>query len=194
MPELSGIYDSAPIQPVAKIKENLSIWTRAKWSHFQIVFIEPFPRSSQTQVDAVNAAGATTVAANGTIAKQNVAILQLSEFEFLHLRWEPIDDVEGVLWEQASSGRFVTRGTHSRVDIRTRFRDPYLATTTFFILGMDRDMQLEVRNPLPVAQPAARFQFWGFRYLLEEHTEAKAKAIDAGSVQTSWLPAEARAS
>ncbi|MBA7607062.1 hypothetical protein ES703_14214 [subsurface metagenome] len=183
MPLLSGIYDSDPISPIAKIKENLSIWTRSNWSHFKINYIEPIPRSNPTMVEMVAASGATAIAIYGTIAKRLVAILQLNALEFLQLRWEPLDDVEGVLWQLSSTGRFASRAIHARVSRFTAIRDPYLATTTFFILGRDRAMNLEVRNPNPVALPQARFVFFGYRYLLEE--------IPVPTV-TTYLPAEAR--
>jgi len=182
MPLLSGIYDSGPIQPIAKIKENLSIWTLTNWAHYNIRNIEPLPRSSPTIAEMVTISGATTIAANGTIANQILAILQLRDFELLHLRWEPIDDVEGVLWEQAGQGRFVTRGVHARVSRFTAARDPYLATTTFWVLGRGRDMNLETRNPNPVPLPQARFVFWGFRYMLTK--------LDTEPSMTTYLPAE----
>jgi len=187
---LSGIYDSQPIQPIAKIKENLSIWTNGKYSHARIKYLEPLPRSSPMVIEMVTASGAATIAANGTIGKQIVAILQLADNEFFHLRWEPLDDMEGVLWEQASQGRFAARAVHARVNSFTAFRDPYLSTTTFFILGRNRDMNLEVRNPNPVALPQARFVFWGFRYLLEALSSAEASEIAAGRRATTWVPAE----
>lgn len=181
---LSGIYDSAPIQPVAKIKENLSIWSRGKWAHFKIEYIEPIPRSSPTVVEMVTASGATTIGIYGTIAKQVVTILQLNELEFLHLRWEPLDDMEGVLWHLASMAKFATRSVHARVTPFTALSDPNLATTTFFILGKDRDMNLEVRNPNPVALPQARFVFFGYRYMLEP--------LEAAPAVTTYIPAEGR--
>lgn len=182
MSTVANIYDNGPISPIAKIKENLSIWTLGKWLHYQIENIEPLPRSTPMIVEMVLASGATTILANGIIAKQVVPILQLSDLEFTHLRWEPIDDVEGVLWEQAGTGRFVTRSVHARVTRFTGIRDPYLATTTFWILGRDRDMNLEVRNPNPVPLPQARFAFWGFRYML--------KSLAGQPSQTTWVPAE----
>lgn len=180
---VSGIYDNGPITPVAKIKENLSIWTRGqKWEHYRIAYIEPMPRSSPMVVEMVAASGAATIVANGVIAKRVVAILQLNDLEFLHLRWEPLDDVEGVLWQLATNARFSARNVQARVTPFTSIRDPYLATTTFFILGRDRDMNLEVRNPNPVALPVARFVFFGFRYMLE--------VIPEPAVST-YLPAQA---
>lgn len=179
---LSGIYDSGPIAPIAKIKENLTIWTRGKWVHFNINYIEPIPRSSPTVVEMVTAP-ATTIPLYGTIAKRLVAILQLNDLEFLHLRWEPLDDMEGVLWQLSSQARFTTRSVHARVTRYTTIRDPYLATTTFFILGRDKDMNLEVRNPNPVALPHARFVFFGYRYMLEP--------LVAAPPVTTYLPAEA---
>lgn len=190
---LSGIYDTGPIAPVAKIKENLSIWTLGQWSHNRIEFIEPIPWSSQMVVEMVVASGATTLAANGTIAARIPAILLLNASNFLHLRWQPLDDVEGVLWEQASVGRFVTRGVHSRVTMFTAERDPYLATTTFFIMGKDRDPQIEVRNPNPVALATARFIFWGYRYILKTWDDPMMiKAIEEGRTPSTWVPAEGR--
>lgn len=182
MSTVANIYDNGPISPIAKIRENLSIWTLGGWSHYQIKNIEPIPRSSPTIVEMVTASGAAVIAANGTIAKQVVPILQLSDLEFSHLRWEPIDDMEGVLWEQAGTGKFVTRSVHARVSRFTAVRDPYLATTTFWILGRDRNMNLEVRNPNPVALPQARFVFFGFRYKLQ--------GLDREPAMTTWLPAE----
>jgi len=192
MAVLSGIYDSEPIQPVAKIKENLSIWTVGQWSHYRIEFIEPMPANSQAVTDLVTVSGATTIAANGQVAAQLVNFLQLNEMEFLHLRWEPLDDVEGVLWEQTSVGRYVTRSLHSRVSLFTEIRDPYLATTTFFILGRDRDANIEAQNPNPVALPQARFRFFGYRYVLSELKQEVIDGIGNGRVPSTWLPAEGR--
>lgn len=184
MSEVANIYDNGPISPIAKIKENLSIWTNQVWEHFNIEFIEPIPRSSPGVVEMVTATGATTIAANGRIAKAIVAFLQLADNEFFHLRWEPIDDMEGVLWEQASKGRFAARAIHARVNRFTSLRDPYLATTTFWIFGRNRDMTLEVQNPNPVAMPQARFVFFGYRYLLSR--------LPAAPAVTTWVPAEGR--
>jgi len=184
MSTVANIYDNGAISPIAKIKENLSIWTIGKWQHFKIEYIEPIPASSPLIVEMVTTSGALTIAANGSITKQAVPALHVSDLEFLHLRWEPLDDMEGVLWEQAGTGRFVTRSVHARVNMFTHLRDPNLATTTFWILGRDRDMNLEVRNPNPVAMPLARFLFWGYRYLLSP--------LDKEPTPTTWVPAEGR--
>ena len=199
---LSGIYDSEFIQPIARIKQNLSLWTQGMWAHYLIEYQEGIPPGPASTVDMVVQAGVTTLAANGTIAKRIVTILQLSTLEFFHLRWEPLDNVEGVLWEQPGQGRLVSRNIHSRVDRNTRGRDPTLATTTFWIIGMDRDMNLECRNPMGYAIPAARFVFWGNRSILKLHEftgEDKVKAA-AGDMKTverligpsTWLPTEGR--
>jgi hypothetical protein len=192
MSEVGNIYDNGPISPIAKIKENLSIWTNQQWSHYRIDFIEGMPRSSPMMVEMVTATGNTSIAANGTIAKALVAILSLAELDFVHLRWEPLDDMEGVLWEQASKGRYVTRGTQARVTRFSSVQDPWLATTTFCILGMNRDMQLEVRNPNPVIMPQARFVFWGYRYVLSALTKDEGAEIQAGRRATTWVPAEGK--
>lgn len=184
MSEVGNLYDNGPISPIVKIKENMSIWSGGIWHHYKADFIEPVPRSSPMVVEMVVATGNTFMAANGIIARAVVGILQLAELEFLHLRWEPLDDVEGILWEQSSQGRYAPRSVQARVTPFTAARDPNLATTTFFILGMNRDMNLEVRNPRPVIQTVARFVFWGYRYLLEP--------VGAEPKPTTWVPAEGK--
>lgn len=180
--QIANIYDNGPISPIAKIKENLAIWTVGKWAHYNISNIEPLPRSSPMVAEMVALSLAATIPANGIIAKRLVAILQPKELEFLHLRWEPIDDVEGVLWEQPGSAKFNAGAVHARVNRFTSARDPYLATTTFWILGRNRDINLEVRNPNPVALPQARFAFFGYRYMLT--------LLEKEPPVTTYLPAE----
>ncbi len=204
--EVSNLYDNGPISPIAKIKENLSVWSLGRWAHYNILFIEPIPMSSPLIIDMVTVSGATTLAAAGTIQKTLVAALQLNDLEFVQLRFEPLDGVEGVLWEQSSVGKFVTRSVHARVSPYSSARDPYLATTTFYIIGRDRNMNLEVRNiSTAYPTPTARFAFFGFRYVLEEidisqfsaEQRSKLGSGDVSTVRqiigtTSWVPAEGR--
>lgn len=204
MTALSGIYDSAPMQPIAKIKENLSIWTLGKWQHYRIDYQEPMPPGPAMVVDTVAQAGQTSIAANATINRQICTILQLNDNEFLHVRFRPLDNVEGLIWEQAGQQRFASKNVHSRVDRMTGITDPYWATTTFFILGINRDMNLETRNPTGYSKPSARFQFWGIRMILYPYPRSSDPSIqqklDAGDVDTvrqtigvtTWLPAEGR--
>jgi len=200
-----GIYNPGPIQPVVKFRENLGIWTQNGWEYYRAEYIEPMPRSAPLVADVVALAGATGLAANATIQKQVVVALQLNDKELLQLRWEPLDNVEGVLWEQSGSGRFISRSAQARVDRGTSKYDPYLATTTFFVLGRDRDMNLEARNPMGVATPTARFAFWGYRYVLsalkplDSRYAAAVQQGDLSAVKNqigpvTWIPAEGRAS
>lgn len=195
MPLISGLYDSGPIQPVVKIKENVSIYSKAQWQHFLVDYIEPLPRSSPFTVDLVALANPTggVLAASSQITKQLLAVLQLDDGEFLQVRWEPIDDVELALWETAPTGRFVTRGGQARVTLATKVRDPNLSTTQFFILGKDRDPQIQCFNPLPVSQAMARVNFFGFRYILEPLSAAVCADINNGRRATTYLPAEGSA-
>ena len=204
MAEVRSIYDGEELSPIAKIKQNLAIWTTGQWAYYMIDYQEPIPASPASIVDVVLAAGAVVIAANGTVAKQIITALQLNSAEMLHARWEPLDPVEGVLWELAGQQRLATKNITSRVDMFTRLWDPNLSTTTFFVLGKNRDMNLEARNPLAVPQPTARFQFFGHRYVLAEMNikgmdEAKLKVGDPDYVArtigpVTWLPAEGRIS
>jgi len=204
MTTLSGIYDSAPMQPIAKIKDNLSIWTLGKWQHFRVDYLEPLAPGPAMVVDTVASNGATSIAANGTINHQIVTILQLNDSEFLHIRFRPLDPVEGLIWEQAGQQKFAARNVHTRVDMSVSDLDPYWATTTFFVFGINRDMNLETRNPPGYALPQARFQFWGNRMILTQHPKSNDAAVqrklEQGDLEvvratigvTTWLPAEGR--
>lgn len=216
--DVANIYDNGPISLIARIKDNLSIYTLRKWQHFNIVYAEPWPRGRQLRIEMVTAAGLTTIPANGGIAKRVVPLLQVTDGEMLHVRFEPLDDVEAIIWEQSGTGKFNSRNTHARVDMATCLRDPWLASSTFFIMGYQRDMNLEIINPNPRALNQARVQFWGYRYILEEITPdlsqivlpngqpdtarrndilTKVAAGDKMTVAqyigpTTWLPAEGR--
>ncbi len=210
--EISGIYDNGPVSPIARIKDNLSIYTAKKYSHYQVAYLEPWPRGSPLRVEMVALAGLTFIPANGAIAKRVLAILGVTDGEMLQVRFEPLDDVEGLIWEQSGTGKFNSRNTHARVDMASCLRDPYMTGSTFFILGYQRDMNLEVRNPNPVPLNQARFQFQGYRYVLDNITPdlssipEQSKKVDiltklaAGDKETvaqfigptTWLPAEGR--
>ena len=207
MGAISGIYDSDYLAPVAKIKENLSIWTLGAWSHYAIQYEEPIGPGPNSQVDMCVQGGVTNIAALGSIVKQVVTVLQLNDYEFLHVRFEPIDNVEGIIWEQAGTLKFASKNVQSKTDRYTRLWDPTMASTTFWVLGLNRDMNLQVSNPLNYAQPKARFQFWGIRYILvpwdfsalPANTQALLRQGDLATVRaqigtTTWLPAEGRAS
>lgn len=205
MGALSGIYDCDFVQPVAKIKENLSVWTTLQWSHFVIDYIEPMPPGPASLIDMVVIAGATNIPALGTITKRVIAALQMASNEIVHIRWEPVDNVEGVLWEQSGQLKFNSKNLSSRVNWQTRLWDPFLASTTFWIVGSNRDMNLEVRNPNAFALPQARFMFYGHRYLvtpwdfckLSQQTQNLLAKGDPPTVKqylgaTAWVPAEGR--
>jgi len=186
MSDISGIYDNGPISPVCKIKENICAWTELKWQPFRVEFTEGIPRSRPFVVDMVQLAGAGNIPANGAINQQLLAILRPAAKELLHLRFEPLDDVEGLLWEQSAMTRFNPKGARARVSMFSSAMDPYLASTTFFVMGGlgDKDMNLEVRNPNAIALPMARFAFWGVRYVLDTLPSVPANAV--------YLPAEGR--
>lgn len=205
MPETGGPYDSYYIQPIARIREYISLYTNAKWHHYMVDYQNPIPPTPASIVEMVTAAGITSLGAGLAIAKRVVTILQLSDNELLHLRWRPLDYVEGLLYEIAGSQHLNATNIHSRVDPFVGDLDPTWASTTFWILGRQRDMNLEVRNPTQYATPTARFQFWGNRAYLTEfdasgRSAAEKDALAAGDRETVrkiigptvWVPAEGR--
>lgn len=163
-----GIYAPGPIKAVVSIGQNIAPQTDV-YHYFRVRFIEPMPESAALEIEAITLSGATTLAANGILQKQAVPALRVRINEMLHLRWRPLDNVEGILWQYPTDGRFATQNVQSRVTRDTENYDPYLSTTTFWLVGQTGQedlMNLEVRNPMGVATPTARFRFWGFRYLL----------------------------
>ena len=184
MSEVANLYDNGPISPVVKIKENLSVMTGGDWSHYRVDYIEPLPRSAPLVVDLVALSGNVTIAANGSITKQLIQFLRLNDKEITHFRFEPIDDIEVILWEQSATARYATNFVQARASKFTATRDPWLATTTFFVIGKDRDVNIEARNPNPVAWPQARVAFWGYRYIVSD-----LKSVPA---VTTYIPAEGR--
>lgn len=171
MGTVANIYDSGPISPIARIHDNIAIWTENKYLPYRIEWMEGVPASSPWVVDLCfppPAGPFTALPANGQIAKTAIALFQQNKNELVHFRWEPIDDVEGGLWELGTVNRYSPKGGAARVTPFTGDRDPWLATTTFFILGINKDIQLGCYNPQAVAQFVARFSFFGYRYVLSE--------------------------
>ena len=168
--EISGIYDSGPISPVAKIHENLGILTEGQYRYFNIYYIEGLPRSRPMMIDMVGLNNAANIGAYTQLNAQLVTAISPGGSdrmkEFLQLRWEPVDDVEGFLFELNNQGRYSAAGVFASVTRFSRERDPYLAATTFFVIGINKDAQIGAFNPNAVALPRARFIFQGYRYLL----------------------------
>ena len=167
MSEVANIYDNGPISPVCQIKENLMVYTANKWQAFSVMFIEPVPMSRPLVVNFCTAA-APTIAGLATTAKRVLTVIQMQQMELFHVRWFPIDDVKGYIWELAQAARFDVRGGQASVTMFSRLFDPYLATTTFFVMGgQNTDPQIACFNPSANLIYSARIAFFGFRYLLQ---------------------------
>ena len=192
MPEISSIYDSGPISPIARVGENLAIWRGNAWVPYKIQWYEGMPQSSPMVIDFVATSGAVTIAAGGQTQKSVSQTLSMTPDELLHLRWEPIDDVEGLLWELNEMSRYTTRGAQCRTSPFTSRRDPWLATTTFWILGQNLDPLIGAFNPWAIAQPTARFAFWGFRYILTPCTGEDLVKFQNKSLPVTYLPIQGR--
>ena len=190
--EVANIYDSGPISPIAKVGENIAVWRDNAYVPYKIQWYEGIPQSSPFVVDMVAISGATNIPAGGQTQKSITVTLQMYPDELLHLRWEPIDDVEGLLWELNNQARYATKGAQGRTSPFTWRRDPWLSTTTFWILGQNRDPSIGAFNPWAIAQPTARFAFWGYRYILTESSTADKALFASGKLNVTYLPAQGR--
>jgi hypothetical protein len=121
-------------------------------------------------IDMVALLNQANIAAYTQLAAQLVTAIRPGgndqKKEFLHLRFEPLDDVELFLFELANQGRLSAAGVFASVTRFSRAQDPFLAATTFFVIGVNKDAQIAAYNPNPVALPRARAGFWGYRYLV----------------------------
>jgi hypothetical protein len=167
---VSGIYDNGPISPIVKIDENIRVDLNDKSYYYQVKFLEGIPRSTPFTIDLIAAAGVTTLATANRLQAQIVAVLQVSDDEMIQMRFKPIDlNVEGELYQLGGVARFNNpQGGQARVTQMTGEHDPNYASTTFFVIGRNKDAQIGVFNNGGVAVPQARFAFWGFRYILKE--------------------------
>ncbi len=182
--EVANLYDNGPMSPICQIKEHLSIQTDNSWKPYEVNFIEPIPRSSAFVVDLINvfSGGVGGVLAPGaSIAGQLIPVIQCDDNELIHLRWYVLDDIEGQLWQLSSTARFAPRGAQAGVNLFTPTFDPWLATTTFWVLGTtgNRDARIGCTNLGGAILPQARVGFFGYRYLLspEERVHPNARYL-----------------
>lgn len=185
---VANLYDNGPISPICQIKEHLAIWSEQHWMGFEAEYIEPIPRSSAYIVDLLQVPGVPvlTLAVGGTILGQLITVLQVSANELVHNRWFAIDDIEGQLWQLANMARFGPRGGQAGVNLFTPIYDPWLATTTFWVLGGlgDKDARIGCTNLSGAVLPMARLGFFGFRYILKPEPSIHPNA--------RYLPAQGR--
>jgi len=177
MPEISGIYDSYAIQPDVQIGQNVGIFITGAYQYHQVNYTEGIPAGPASTIDMVAQLGLTAIPANGTLAKSIVPMLQMYTNELIKVRLEPLDNVEARIWELSGQAKMMARNLQSRVDRNSRWYDHYMALDTFWVLGFNYDMNLEILNPLGYAQPTARVIVWGIRYLLNDQVDLNAKAI-----------------
>lgn len=165
---VDNLYNPGPPTPICQIKEHLAIWSEQRWMGFQVDYIEPIPRSSAFVVDLIAATAAGVLAPGGTIAGQLLAIIQANSNELFHARWFVLDDIEGQLWQLSNMARFAPRGGQAGVNLFTPVYDPWLATTTFWVLGGmgDKDARIGCTNISGAIIPQARLGFFGYRYIM----------------------------
>jgi len=166
--EVANLYDNGPISPICQNKEHLAIWSEQRWIGYQVDYIEPIPRSGAFVVDLMVLLGVGVLAAGAQLNGLLVPAIQSNANELGHFRWFVIDDIEGMLWELAQMGRFAPRGGQAGVNLFTDQYDPWLATTTFWVLGGsgDKDARIGCTNVSGVVINQARVGFFGYRYIL----------------------------
>jgi hypothetical protein len=184
-----NIYYDGPISPICKINDNLGLWTGKKYEPYRVEYIEPIMRSLPYTIDIVAmlaVGGVTAIPAYTATLALVIPALQMNLNELFHARWEPLDDVEGALYQLSGMARNAMRGGQSRTSLLTKLQDPWLASTTFWILGATaaKDAYIQTVNPNPIPAYIARFAFWGYRYMLEP--------LPTTPPNITYLPAQGR--
>lgn len=183
---VDNLYSSGPMAPMCQIKEHLAIFTDYSWHGFAVEWAEPVPRSSPFIVDLVDVTGAGTLVPGQTVQGQILGILQQDSNDLGHYRWFVLDDIEGQLWQLSNMARFSPRGGQAGVNLFTPMYDPWLATTTFWVLGGlgDKDARIGCTNISGATIPQARIAFFGYRYILNPEPQVHANA--------RYIPAQGR--
>ena len=183
---IDNLYSQGPLAPICQIGEHLAIWSEQRWMPYKAEYIEPVPRSSAFIVDLIAVAGVGFLAPGAPVAGQLLPILQVNANELSHNRWFVIDDIEGQLWQLSNMARFGPRGGQAGVNLFTPIYDPWLATTTFWVLGGlgDKDARIGCTNLGGAVLPQARLGFFGYRYILTPETQIHPNA--------RYLPAQGR--
>jgi hypothetical protein len=173
MPEIASIYDAWHFQPVVQNKENLALYIGTKWQYYICEYQNPIIPGDQTVVDLIPTAtpAITQIAGLGAVAAQLVTIMQMDPDDFIQARFEPLDYVAGQVWEAGGQQLQKAKNIHSDITPMTRQWDPYLASSTFFVYGINHDMRLGVRNIMANPIYRARFQFWGCRMIISKHPD-----------------------
>lgn len=164
--------------PDIHVHDELEIWTQGKAQFYRVTYKVGLPPGAS----GVNDFGA--IAAAGTVAKAVVNLLQLEDGYLTRMRFRPLDDLLLRLYELGGTALNYTQNLQAEVSLFTELDDPEFTLSEFFVLGSNRDIQIEVVNPRPSALARSRVKFWGERYLVE--------AIDKPTRSTIWLPAEGR--
>lgn len=166
---IDNLYSQGPIAPVCGIKQHLAVWSDNQWLGFEAALIEPIPRSSNFIVDLIAIALVGVLAPTATVGSQLLPAIQVNGNELFHARMYVLDDIEAQLWQLGNVARFSPRGGQAGVNLFTPFYDPWLATTTFWVLGGlgDKDARVGCTNIGGAVLGQARVGFFGYRYRLK---------------------------
>lgn len=176
---MDNLYSGGPMAPICQIKEHLAVYTEQTWKGYEVDFIEPQPRSSNFIIDLIAIAGVGPLAVGAQVVGQLLTAIQVNDGELCHYRFFVLDDVEAEVWQLSNMARFAPRGGQAGVNLFTAAYDPWLATTTFWVLGGlgDKDARIGCTNISGAVQPRARVGFFGYRYIVKPepkvHTNAR---------------------
>ena len=155
------LYYPGPIAPVAKVGQNMGVWTNNTYRFFRILFIEGLPGSPQLVQDigAVNA--------NSVSTETRITVVDAPEGSIVHCRCAPLDDIEFEVSEIKASKRFVANSQIARVSLFNAAFDPYWALTTMFVLGNMQSIYVTAYNNTDYNEAKSRLKFWGLRYTID---------------------------
>lgn len=152
--DIQGAYDA---WPALDEQDVVVVYTSGTRKPYRVEYVEPLPASVplRQNLGAVNA--------GATVQKVLITGIQLNDNVLLQCRIKPIDDIDLLLFLQQGTAKFWIRNSQATVNLFTQIVDPEWKTTTFFVMGRDKDLYVQVNNVTQYNLVQSRLQVWGWR-------------------------------
>lgn len=154
----AGFLNPGPIQPWARIGDNMMIKVLQNFALYRVVFVEQLPPSSPLM------ASFGAIAANSTLSAQSLQTqLETDGYELFQIRMNLLEDVDLQVYEPQNLPRFVVKNARAYITKKGQKLDPYGAMTEMGIY-QDQYPYVDVINNRDYAYTTVRVGFYGFRY------------------------------
>jgi len=153
-------YKPGPIEPVARVGENVLTVNRELYSLYKIAYVETLPVSGPLVIDG----GA--IGAGVTLAPINTSlVLDMNYGEMSQIRAKVLDDISVSIYQPSGVARHNLKTPVATINAFTALYFPDDEPSELFVYEDQRPVLL-IRNPRTVALVMSRVMFYGIRYAL----------------------------